>query len=80
MTEIRRCLLEAPADQIVERLADTLERLYDCSAARLFQVDYRLAALLPLDGGTPGPGPAIRPGGASTTSSGSTRTAWRTSR
>ncbi|MFB9239265.1 PP2C family protein-serine/threonine phosphatase [Plantactinospora siamensis] len=51
MTEIRRSLLEAPADGLVERLAAEAQRVYGCSALRLFQVDYRLAALLPLDGG-----------------------------
>ncbi|MFC0031781.1 PP2C family protein-serine/threonine phosphatase [Micromonospora chaiyaphumensis] len=54
----RRSLTEAPTDQLVDRLAAELERSYGISRTELYQVDYRLAALLPLGGGeaivTPG--------------------------
>ncbi|MEU1685835.1 PP2C family protein-serine/threonine phosphatase [Micromonospora sp. NPDC005707] len=49
----RRSLTEAPTDQLVDRLAAELERSYGITDAELYQVDYRLAALLPLDGGEP---------------------------
>jgi stage II sporulation SpoE-like protein len=47
----RRTLTEAPADLLVDRLAAELERSYGITAVELFQVDYRLAALLPLTEG-----------------------------
>ncbi|NES28881.1 SpoIIE family protein phosphatase [Micromonospora terminaliae] len=54
----RRSLTEAPTDQLVDRLAAELKRSYGISRTELYQVDYRLAALLPLGGGeaivTPG--------------------------
>ncbi|KAB1915067.1 PP2C family protein-serine/threonine phosphatase [Micromonospora sp. AMSO31t] len=54
----RRSLTEAPTDQLVDRLAAELEQSYGITRTELYQVDYRLAALLPLGGGesivTPG--------------------------
>ncbi|MEU2615253.1 PP2C family protein-serine/threonine phosphatase [Micromonospora sp. NPDC007271] len=47
----RRTLTEAPADLLLDRLAAELERSYAITGAELYQVDYRLAALLPLGGG-----------------------------
>ena len=58
MTAVRRCLAEAPADRVVESLAETVESEYAITDVELFLVDYRLAALLPLGGGAP----ATRPG------------------
>lgn len=49
----RRSLTEAPTDQLVDRLAAELERSYGITRTELYQVDYRLAALLPLGGGEP---------------------------
>lgn len=58
LTKTRRALLEAPADRLVERLADELTKLYEVTDVDLLQVDYRLATLIPLNGGprvsTPG--------------------------
>ncbi|MCW6006530.1 serine/threonine-protein phosphatase [Micromonospora sp. CPCC 205371] len=47
----RRALAEAPAHLVVEHLADHLAKAYGIDDAELYQVDYRLAALLPLAGG-----------------------------
>ncbi|MEU0151867.1 hypothetical protein ABZ071_08055 [Micromonospora fulviviridis] len=47
----RRSLTEAPTDQLVDRLATELEQSYGITRTELYQVDYRLAALLPLAGG-----------------------------
>ncbi|MGV9805637.1 PP2C family protein-serine/threonine phosphatase [Micromonospora chersina] len=49
----RRSLTEAPTDQLVDRLAAELEQSYGITRTDLYQVDYRLAALLPLSGGEP---------------------------
>ncbi|MFG3599304.1 PP2C family protein-serine/threonine phosphatase [Micromonospora chersina] len=49
----RRSLTEASADQLVDRLATELEQAYGITRTELYQVDYRLAALLPLSGGEP---------------------------
>ncbi|MFI7282358.1 PP2C family protein-serine/threonine phosphatase [Micromonospora chersina] len=49
----RRSLTEAPTDQLVDRLAAELEQSYGITRTELYQVDYRLAALLPLSGGEP---------------------------
>ncbi|TYB35865.1 serine/threonine-protein phosphatase [Micromonospora sp. AP08] len=49
----RRSLTEAPTDQLVDRLAAELEQSYGITHTELYQVDYRLAALLPLSGGEP---------------------------
>ncbi|MET8148164.1 PP2C family protein-serine/threonine phosphatase [Actinoplanes sp. NPDC049668] len=48
----RRALTDAPADRIVECLAEALARDYAVDI-ELLLVDYRLAALLPLTGGPP---------------------------
>jgi hypothetical protein len=49
----RRSLTEASTDQLVDRLATELERSYGITRTEMYQVDYRLAALLPLSGGEP---------------------------
>ncbi|MEU4369789.1 PP2C family protein-serine/threonine phosphatase [Micromonospora chersina] len=49
----RRSLTEAPTDQLVDRLAAELAQSYGITGTELYQVDYRLAALLPLSGGEP---------------------------
>ncbi|GAA3748648.1 PP2C family protein-serine/threonine phosphatase [Plantactinospora mayteni] len=53
MADIRRTLAEAPADLVVERLGTELTRAYGMVETELLQVDYRLAALVPLHGGDP---------------------------
>ena len=58
LTECRRALAEAPADEIVERLAETLGKQYGSTDVELFLVDYQLTALVPLFGGPP----VTRPG------------------
>ncbi|WP_434741446.1 PP2C family protein-serine/threonine phosphatase [Micromonospora sp. SH-82] len=50
----RRSLIEAPADLLVDRLAAELRAAYEVTSTELFQIDYRLAELLPL-----GPGDSI---------------------
>lgn len=47
----RRTLAQAPAHLLVEHLADHLTKAYGIADVELYQVDYRLAALLPLAGG-----------------------------
>jgi hypothetical protein len=54
----RRALAEAPADEIVERLADALGKEYGITDVELLLVDYQLSALVPLFGGPP----VTRPG------------------
>ncbi|GAA2700274.1 PP2C family protein-serine/threonine phosphatase [Micromonospora olivasterospora] len=49
----RRALTDAPADLLVDRVAGELERSYGITDVELFQVDYRLSALLPLGPGEP---------------------------
>ncbi|NES15565.1 MULTISPECIES: PP2C family protein-serine/threonine phosphatase [Micromonospora] len=53
----RRTLTEAPADQLLNRLGDELERSYGITRTDLYQVDYRLSVLLPLADGEPITGP-----------------------
>ncbi|SBT46542.1 PP2C family protein-serine/threonine phosphatase [Micromonospora auratinigra] len=53
----RRILTEAPADLLVDRLGAELERSYGITRTELYQVDYRLAVLLPLHEGEPITGP-----------------------
>ncbi|MGX7676012.1 PP2C family protein-serine/threonine phosphatase [Plantactinospora sp. DSM 117369] len=53
LVDIRRTLAEAPADLVVERLGTELTRVYGTAETELLQVDYRLAALVPLHGGDP---------------------------
>ncbi|WP_349880648.1 PP2C family protein-serine/threonine phosphatase [Micromonospora sp. HUAS YX12] len=54
---VRRILTEAPTDLIVDRLAAELARTYGVTRTELYQVDYRLAELLPLDDGPAVTGP-----------------------
>ncbi|WP_089158460.1 PP2C family protein-serine/threonine phosphatase [Micromonospora sp. NBS 11-29] len=54
---VRQAVTDAPADLVVDRLAAELLRTYGISRTELYQVDYRLAELLPLDGGTAITGP-----------------------
>ncbi|SDX91881.1 Stage II sporulation protein E (SpoIIE) [Micromonospora pattaloongensis] len=53
LADVRRALTDAPADLLVEHLAEVLRKLYNLTDVAYFQVDYRLAALLPLHGGAP---------------------------
>ncbi|MFI2714062.1 PP2C family protein-serine/threonine phosphatase [Micromonospora sp. NPDC018662] len=53
----RRNVTDAPTDLIVERLAAELRRTYGITRTELYQVDYRLAELLPLGGGETLTGP-----------------------
>jgi serine phosphatase RsbU (regulator of sigma subunit) len=50
---VRRALIDAPADAVLECLADALAKEYAITDVELLLVDYRLAALLPLPGGPP---------------------------
>jgi hypothetical protein len=54
----RRALAEAPADRVVEHLAEAMRVAYEVSDVDLLLVDYRLAALVPLLAGPP----VTRPG------------------
>ena len=58
LTASRRALAQAPADEIVERLAVVVAKAYGVTDLELFLVDYRLAALIPLLAGAP----VTRPG------------------
>nr|MDT0658410.1 PP2C family protein-serine/threonine phosphatase [Micromonospora sp. DSM 115978] len=51
LTDVRRALADAPADALVERLGEVLAKHYGVTGTELLQVDYRLSALLPLNGG-----------------------------
>ncbi|MFU8873467.1 PP2C family protein-serine/threonine phosphatase [Micromonospora sp. SL4-19] len=53
----RRTLADAPADLLLDRLAAELAQSCGITSAELYQVDYRLAGLLPLGGGEPITGP-----------------------
>ncbi|MEV1289921.1 PP2C family protein-serine/threonine phosphatase [Micromonospora sp. NPDC049679] len=53
LVAVRRGLTDAPADLVVERLADVLARCYDLTDVEYLQVDYRLSGLLPLRDGDP---------------------------
>jgi serine phosphatase RsbU (regulator of sigma subunit) len=55
---VRRAMTEAPADTVLECLAEVLAKEYAISEVDLYLVDYRLAALMPLIGGAP----VTRPG------------------
>lgn len=48
LTAIRRAQTDAPADAVVERLAEAAAKEYGITDVELFLVDYRLSALLPL--------------------------------
>ncbi|BCJ51731.1 phosphatase [Actinoplanes sp. NBRC 14428] len=58
LTAARRALADAPAERVVECLADVLAKEYGSGDVDLLLVDYRLAALIPLLGGAP----VTRPG------------------
>lgn len=58
LTVVRRALAEAPADAVVEHLAERMAKEYAIENLELFLVDYRLATLLPLLSGPP----VTRPG------------------
>ncbi|MGN9777876.1 PP2C family protein-serine/threonine phosphatase [Micromonospora sp. H33] len=49
----RRVLIQAPADLLLDRVAEVMGRAYGIEQAELLQVDYRLSVLLPLTGGDP---------------------------
>ncbi|MER7416414.1 PP2C family protein-serine/threonine phosphatase [Micromonospora peucetia] len=53
VNQARRVLNEAPADLLLDRIADVLATGYGVTRVDLLQVDYRLAALLPLVGDEP---------------------------
>jgi serine phosphatase RsbU (regulator of sigma subunit) len=55
---VRRAMTEAPADTVLECLADALAKEYGVTDVELYLVDYRLSALMPLLGGAP----VTRPG------------------
>ncbi|MER7335519.1 MULTISPECIES: PP2C family protein-serine/threonine phosphatase [unclassified Micromonospora] len=57
VNRVRRALNEAPADLLLDRIADILAAAYGITRVQLLQVDYRLAALLPLGDGEPVTGP-----------------------
>ena len=58
LASMSRALVEAPADAVVERLAEALAREYAVADVELLLVDFRLAALVPLSAGPP----VTRPG------------------
>ncbi|MEV6598327.1 PP2C family protein-serine/threonine phosphatase [Actinoplanes sp. NPDC051346] len=58
LTAVRRALADAPADRVVECLAEVVAKEYAAGDLELLLVDYRLAALLPLFSGPP----VTRPG------------------
>jgi serine phosphatase RsbU (regulator of sigma subunit) len=58
VSSAQREMADAPADAVVECLAEALAKEYAVAQVELFLVDYRLAALMPLVGGTP----VTRPG------------------
>lgn len=65
----RSALTEAPVDRLVDAVADVLAGSYGITAVELLQVDYRLAALVPLGPEEPVTSPATPRGAASTTRS-----------
>jgi serine phosphatase RsbU (regulator of sigma subunit) len=56
VNQARRALNEAPADLLLDRIADVLAS-YGITRVELLQVDYRMSALLPLADGEPVTGP-----------------------
>jgi hypothetical protein len=58
LSAIRRALTAAPADAVVEHLAEAVREAYGITDVELLLVDYRLAALVPLLNGPP----VTRPG------------------
>jgi serine phosphatase RsbU (regulator of sigma subunit) len=53
LNTVRRALVDAPADAVLECLADALAKEYGITEVELLLIDYRLAALQPLRGGPP---------------------------
>jgi serine phosphatase RsbU (regulator of sigma subunit) len=53
LVTVRRVLTDAPADTVVERLAEALAKEYGVADTDLLLVDYRLAVLMPLITGSP---------------------------
>jgi serine phosphatase RsbU (regulator of sigma subunit) len=53
VANVRRALIDAPADAVLECLADELAKEYAITDVDLLLVDYRLAALLPMPAGPP---------------------------
>ena len=53
LSGVQRALTETPVDLVVQGLADELDKTYGITQTELFQVDYRLSALLPFGGGEP---------------------------
>ncbi|QGN47163.1 PP2C family protein-serine/threonine phosphatase [Micromonospora sp. WMMD558] len=53
----RRALSQAPADLLLDKVAEVIGRAYGIEDVELLQVDYRLSVLLPLTGGEPVSGP-----------------------
>jgi hypothetical protein len=58
LTTIRRALTAAPADTVVEHLAEAVRETYGVTDVELLLVDYRLSTLVPLRTGPP----VTRPG------------------
>jgi serine phosphatase RsbU (regulator of sigma subunit) len=53
VASVRRVLIDAPADAVLESLAGALAKEYAITDVELLLVDYRLAALLPMPAGPP---------------------------
>ncbi|MEU8329925.1 PP2C family protein-serine/threonine phosphatase [Micromonospora sp. NPDC048839] len=53
VSQARRALNETPADRLVGGIGEVLTRSYGITDVELYQVDYRLAELLPLTEGDP---------------------------
>ncbi|MGW3789404.1 PP2C family protein-serine/threonine phosphatase [Micromonospora chokoriensis] len=53
VNQARQALIATPADRIVGGVGDALARSYGITDVELYQVDYRLAELLPLSDGDP---------------------------
>ncbi|MET8465676.1 PP2C family protein-serine/threonine phosphatase [Micromonospora zamorensis] len=53
VSQARRALNQTPADRLVSGIGDVLGRSYGITDVELYQVDYRLAELLPLGDGEP---------------------------
>ncbi|WP_433649306.1 PP2C family protein-serine/threonine phosphatase [Micromonospora zamorensis] len=53
VSQARRALNQTPADRLVNGVGEVLDRSYGITDVELYQVDYRLAELLPLGDGEP---------------------------
>ncbi|MEU7921817.1 PP2C family protein-serine/threonine phosphatase [Micromonospora zamorensis] len=53
VSQVRRALNQTPADRLVSGVGEVLGRSYGITDVELYQVDYRLAELLPLGDGEP---------------------------